>query len=129
MKKIPLYILLLSYLLSCQQDNPIDPTPSKCNEPVAYLKFKLNGTLIEINGSWSQNGKEGSIIRKEQVLGTGHSNPLDDQNGDALNNTNYCFSLLATKNFFYSDDGEPILEIEFRASSIVAPSTYIQRLI
>lgn len=123
MKK-PISLLLLLFLFSCDKDNTDNPTPSNCNEPVATFKYKWNGTLYEMNGSLSQNAKEGSLIRKEQTTKNGASNPFDNANGDALNNTKYLYTIMATKNYYYSDDGEPIFAVELRTTTFTAPKTY-----
>lgn len=121
---LPIAIAL--FFLSCQKssDSNGNTNPTSCTEPSATLQYKFDGTLIQMNGSLSQNSKEGSLIRKEQVTGTGNPNPQDNSNGTILTNTNLVFSLAATKNYYYSDDGEPILEVEFRTSNITAPSTF-----
>ena len=112
MKQIPVFIVLLFGLFSCQQDNPDNPTPTTtCTEPSAYLKYKFDGTLVEMTGSLSQNAREGSLIRKEQRNTSGSG-------ATVLTNTNYLFSILATKNYYYSDDGEPIIEIEVNTPSL-----------
>jgi len=112
------------FLSSCQPEKTTDPTPSNCNEPVATFQYKYNGTLIQMIGSLSKNAREGSLIRKEQTTKNGASNPYDNSNGDPVSNTKYIYSILATKNYFYSDDGEPILEIELRTATFTAPRTY-----
>ena len=123
MKK-PVSLLLLVFLLSCDKDNSDNPTSPSCNEPVATFKYKWNGTLYEMNGSLSQNAKEGSLIRKEQTTKSGASNPFDNANGDAINNTKYLYTIMATKNYYYSDDGESIFAVELRTTSFTAPKTY-----
>jgi hypothetical protein len=123
MKKIIMSVSLFGLLFSCQKDKNTNNTSDNCNPPVSTFKYKFNGTTIECNGSLAQTSKEGSLIRKEQVTGTGNTNPIDNQNGDPLNNTNYIFSILATKNYYYSDDGEPLIEIEIRTPSI-SETTY-----
>ena len=114
MMKIPAFTVLLFTMLSCQQENPDNPTPTTCTEPVAYLKYKFDGTLIEMNGSLSQNSREGSLIRKEQRNTT---------TGTILTSNTYLYSILATKNYYYSDDGEPIIEIEINTPALSA-TTY-----
>lgn len=123
MKK-PICLLLLVFMLSCDKDNSDNPTPSSCNEPTAMFKYKWNGMLYEMNGSLSQNAEEGSLIRKEQTTQSGASNPFDNANGNALNNTKYLYTIMATKNYYYSDDGEPIFAVELRTTTFTAPRTY-----
>lgn len=118
---LPLFALFFS---SCQPEKPSDPTPSNCTEPVATFQYKFNGTLIQMIGSLTKSAREGSLIRKEQTTKSGASNPFDNSNGDPISNSKYLYSILATKNYYYSDDGEPILEIELRTANFTAPKTY-----
>lgn len=108
--------MLIGLFHSCQKDNNNNNnTNTPCNPPPAStFKYKFNGTLIECNGSLADNSREGSLIRKEQ--GNASSSTV-------LTNTSYIFSILATKNYYYSDDGEPILEIEINSPTLTN-STY-----
>ncbi len=116
---------LILFNLSCNK--PADAqTPTNCNEPAATFKYKWNGTLYEMNGSLTQNAREGSLIRKEQTYDNINTsnNPFDLMNGDELTNTKYLYSIHATKNNYYGDEGGPILEIELRTTSLTAPKTF-----
>jgi hypothetical protein len=115
MKKIFISILLIGLLFSCQKDNGTGSTNDNCNPPASTFKYKFNGTLIECNGSLAETSREGSLIQKEQNT--------YNYSGDILSNSTYIFSIQATKNYYYSDDGEPILEIELNSPSLSA-TTY-----
>ena len=133
MKKLYLESLVLLVLsasiilfnMSCNKESDVQ-TPANCNEPAATFKYRWNGTLYEMNGSLTQNAREGSLIRKEQTYDNINTsnNPFDFMNGDELTNTSYLYSIHATKNNFYGDEGGPILEIELRTTSLTAPKTF-----
>jgi hypothetical protein len=124
MKKC-LYLMISLYLLSCNKDNNnASATTSPCYEPISTFRYKWNNVLYEMTGSLTKSSKEGSLIRKEQTTNSGASNPFDNNNGDALNNTKYLYSIAATKNYFYSDDGEPLIEIELRTSNFNTLRSY-----
>jgi hypothetical protein len=114
---------IVVFNISCNKETDAQ-TSSNCNEPAATFKYKWNGILYEMNGSLTQNAREGSLIRKEQTTNNGATNPFDNANGDPLTNTKYLYSILATKNNYYGDEGGPILEIELRTTSLTAPKTF-----
>lgn len=116
---------IVVFNISCNKETDAQ-TSSNCNEPAATFKYKWNGILYEMNGSLTQNAREGSLIRKEQTYDNINTsnNPFDLMNGDELTNTKYLYSIHATKNNFYGDEGGPILEIELRTTSLTAPKTF-----
>ena len=116
---------LILFNISCKKETNAQTT-TNCNEPAATFKYKWNGVLYEMNGSLTQNAREGSLIRKEQTYDNINTsnNPFDYMNGDEITNTKYLYSIHATKNNFYGDEGGPILEIELRTTSLTAPKIF-----
>jgi hypothetical protein len=116
MKILNICFVIATLVCSCQKNNnDTSNTTAPCAPlPPSTFKYKFNEALIECNGSLAETSKEGSLIRKEQA---------NTINGTELTNSNYIFSILATKNYYYSDDGEPILEIEINSPSI-STTTY-----
>jgi hypothetical protein len=120
MKKIFYVLCIVLLIASCQKSESNNSTTStnttnQCpTAPTSTFKYKIDGTLIECNGSLSEKSGEGSLIRKEQK---------NASSSTALSNSNYVFSIHATKNYFYGDDGEPIIEIEINSTSLT-PSSY-----
>ena len=117
MKKETLLILFFGVLVSCKKDNSSSNTNTNCPPaPLATIKFKNNSTIIECNGSLVENSKEGALIRKKQK---------DPSFGTILTNTNYQYSIIATKNYFHGDDGEAVIQIEINTPTLTT-STYSQ---
>ena len=116
---------LILFNISCKKETNAQTT-TNCNEPAATFKYKWNGVLYEMNGSLTHNAREGSLIRKEQTYDNINTsnNPFDYMNGDEITNTKYLYSIHATKNNFYGDEGGPILEIELRTTSLTAPKIF-----
>lgn len=112
MKKIAFILLtMISFSCSKESDSTNNGTSTSQTEPAAYFKYKINGALIEMNGSLSNNSREGSVIRKTQQTRNLSSSQY-------LNNSNYIFKLIATKNYFFSDEGQPLFEIVINSPTL-----------
>ncbi|MEI6947495.1 hypothetical protein V9K67_09905 [Paraflavisolibacter sp. H34] len=110
MKKLFVFLFTTALLVSsCKKDNGNNNPAGQNDLPAATFSYKVNGTLIECNGSLAENSREGSLIRKEQTL---------TSSGSVETNRNYIFSIHATRNYFFGDAGEPILEIELNTPSL-----------
>jgi len=122
MRKVFYTALLSVILFSCQQDNPPDPNPTTCNEPATRFSFKIDGTLVEMNGSLSNNSKVGAVIRKTKdyrAIPTGcaaFSASYDP------NCQKYIYILSATYDNLWDDEWNTALR--FRLPSLIQGQTY-----
>lgn len=119
MKKIPVYMIFLWGLISCQKNNPNNSTNTTCTEPSAYFKYKFDGTLIEMNGSLSQNSGEGSYIRRVKEFRSGACNPYYSPNC-----TSYMYTIEATKWNLLDDEGNPIFKMSISSPTLTQGQSY-----
>lgn len=122
MKIITAFAFLFFALLSCQQDNSDNPTPTTCTEPSASFKYKFDGTLLEMNGSLSKNSVEGSYIRRVKDFFTG--SPTQCGPYYTPDCTSYIYTIEATKWSLLDDEGNPILKIYIRSSTLTQGQSY-----
>ena len=105
-------MLLLCCLLSCQQDNPADPSPT-CDEPATTFKYKLDGVLVDMSGSLTNNSRQGAIIRRTKDyrrLPTGCSTFYPDQDPNCQK---YIYVLSATIDNLWDDEWNTAVRIRF----------------